>query len=330
MRGQNAGAHAPVETGGIHVKFGWIAAAALAAILCIGGTTTAHAGLPGPEGAPAPHCPTDPAMPAATPAAMLPTGGGPAYGTMQYPRGAPLDMKQIALTFDDGPDPKTTRRVLDILDRHCIKATFFMVGIYAQRHPEIVREVAARGHIIGTHSWSHPNNLRHLSPSAARRQIRRGFEALETALATAPEESRARLAPFFRFPGLNDSKALIGWLGQRNIATISCEFGADDWKRIGPAQIHSRALRNAGYAGRGILILHDTKPHTADMLSSLITTMRKQGYSFVQLVPATGARELAAASHDPLIGVVRRTGPRPPVTLKAAAKPLLEPASALR
>ena len=312
------------------MKPGWIAAAALAAILWTGGTTPAGAGLPEPAATPAPVCPTDPAMPAATPGAVLPVRGGPAYGTMQYPKGAPLDAKQIALTFDDGPDPKTTRRVLDILDHHCVKATFFMVGIYAQRHPEIVREVAARGHIIGTHSWSHPNNLRRLSPSAARRQIRRGFEAVETALATAPEDSRARLAPFFRFPGLNDSKALIDWLGQRNIATISCEFGADDWKRIGAAQIRSRALRNAGYAGRGILILHDTKPRTADMLSSFITTMRKQGYSFVQLVPAEDARELAAASPDPLIGVIRRAEPHPPVTLNAAAKPPLEPASALR
>ena len=64
------------------------------------------------------------------------------------------------------------------------------------------------------------------------RQIRQGFEAVEAALATAPEEDRERLAPFFRFPGLNDSSKLIRWLGERNIATFSCEFGADDFGAV--------------------------------------------------------------------------------------------------
>ncbi|MGA0619613.1 polysaccharide deacetylase family protein, partial [Ligilactobacillus salivarius] len=86
----------------------------------------------------------------------------PALGAMQYPQTAPLAARQVAFTFDDGPNPDTTPLILDILDRHCVKATFFIIGIYAERHPEIVRDIAARGHTIGTHTWSHPNNLRHL------------------------------------------------------------------------------------------------------------------------------------------------------------------------
>lgn len=270
------------------------------------------------------------ACPAETSAIAVPTKGGPAYGGIQYPHTAALRHKEVALTFDDGPNPETTPAILDILDRHCVKATFFMVGIYAQKHPEIVREVAARGHTIGTHTWSHPNNLRHFSLEGARRQIRQGFAAVEMALAAAPAEDRERLAPFFRFPGLNDSKPLIGWLGERNIATLSCEFGADDWKSIGAAQVRIRALRNIASVGRGILILHDTKPRTAEMLSSLIVALRADGYSFVQLVPEKGARELAAASLDPLIGAVRRVeipGDEPET---AALKPSLEPATALQ
>ena len=236
--------------------------------------------------------------------AEIATRGGPAYGTMQYHRMAPLKRKEVALTFDDGPDPHTTRRVLDILDANCIKATFFLVGYYAERHPEIVREIAARGHVIGTHTWSHPNNLRHLSLAAARSQIRRGFTAVEKALASAPPAERRQLAPFFRFPGLNDSKWLMAWLGQRNIATISCEFGADDWKRISASEVRRRAIRNINSVGRGVIILHDTKPHTAEALPGIIAGLRKQGYRFVQLVPAPGARQLATSVPDPLISPV--------------------------
>lgn len=301
------------------MKLGLIAVAIAAALSCTAGTALAATGA----------CPTDPAGPAETPVVFVPTEGGPAYGGMQYPRVVGLGPKQVALTFDDGPDPQTTRRVLDILDRHCVKATFFMVGIYAERHPEIVREVAARGHTIGAHTWSHPNNLRHFSLTQAQREIRRGFAAVEAALARAPEESRDRLAPFFRFPGLNDSKALIEWLGTRNVATFSCDFGADDWKSISSAQVRIRALRNIASVGRGMLILHDTKPRTADMLSDFIVAMRQQGYSFAQLAPQAGAGELAAAVRDPLIGPVRRAEVAPAL-IGTIIEPSLEPASALR
>ena len=241
-------------------------------------------------------CPTDPLAPAITPRIEIDTRGGPTIGSMQYANGGGLKHKEIALTFDDGPNPDVTPRILDILDKHCIKATFFMVGIYAKAHPELVREVAARGHMIGTHTWSHPNNLRRLTSATAKKQITRGFAAVETALASAPPASRAALAPFFRFPGLNDKKSLITWLGDHNIATISCSFGADDWKRINASQVYARGLREIEQQGRGILILHDTKSHTADMLSRFIVTLEKRGYHFVQIAPKTTSRTLADAT----------------------------------
>lgn len=278
-------------------------------------------------------CATDRSAPAQTPVVHVPTAGGPAYGAMQYPLTVTLAPKQVALTFDDGPDPATTLQILDTLDLHCVKATFFMVGIYAERHPEIVREVAARGHTIGSHTWSHPNNLRHLSLTAAKREIRRGFDAIETALASAPDEQRERLAPFFRFPGLNDSKALIAWLGERNIATLSCEFGSDDWRRISPWEVKRRSLRNIASVGQGILILHDTKPRTAAMLSGFIVELRAAGYELVQLVPEAGAHELAAAGPDPLLRPKPRAATDPmeqSASLDALTIPSLEPQGELR
>lgn len=272
---------------------------ALTAAFLLAGLSSGLCGVARAEGI---ACSTDPRAPAHTPTVELPTRGGAAYGTMQYAKGQMLGPKEIALTFDDGPDPKTTERVLDILDRHCIKATFFMVGWYAHARPDLVREVAARGHTIGTHTWFHPNNLRHLPGPEAKREISKGFAAVEAALASAPPASQARLAPFFRFPGLNDEKALRSWLGARNIATVSCDFGADDWLKISSAQVYKRALVNIDQIGRGILILHDTKPHTADMLSDLIVTLEKRGYRFVQLMPEKNGRTLAANAPDALIG----------------------------
>lgn len=238
-------------------------------------------------------CPTDPLAPAVTPKAFIDTSGGPTIGTMQYHNGGGLKHKEIALTFDDGPNPDVTPRILDILDKHCIKATFFLVGIYAKAHPDIVREIARRGHVIGTHTYTHPDNLRHLTQAAAKLQIKRGFEAAESALAGAPLAQRQALAPFFRFPGLNDNKALIAWLGKQDIATMSCSFGADDWKPISSNSIYKRGLSAIEAEGRGILILHDTKPRTADMLSRFIVTLEKRGYSFVQLAPKPKKPELA-------------------------------------
>jgi peptidoglycan/xylan/chitin deacetylase (PgdA/CDA1 family) len=271
--------------------------AALAACLLTPLAARAETAVP----AKAEACPTDPLAPAHTPTVALSTRGGATYGTMQYRSAAPLGPKEIALTFDDGPNPDVTPRVLDVLDRHCIKATFFMVGIYAQARPDLVREVAARGHYIGTHTWDHPNNLRRLPLPAAKLEITKGFAAARAALASAPPESQARLAPFFRFPGLNDKKALISWLGQRDIATISCDFGADDWLKISSREVYRRALVNIDEVGRGILILHDTREHTADMLSDLIVTLEKRGYRFVQIVPDRQTRTLAEAAPGSLL-----------------------------
>ncbi len=238
-----------------------------------------------------------PACPA-TPKVFIDTTGGPTIGTMQYANGAGLKHKEIALTFDDGPNPDVTPRILDILDKHCIKATFFLVGIYAQARPDLVREIARRGHIIGTHTWSHPDNLRHLSLKAAKSQITRGFAAAHNALENAPYEERQALAPFFRFPGLNDNKKLIAWLGAQDIAIMSCSFGADDWKPISANSIYRRGLSAIESEGRGILILHDTKSRTADMLSNFIVTLEKRGYRFVQLAPKPHQPTLAETTQN--------------------------------
>ena len=125
--------------------------------------------------------------------------GGPLYGDFSHRDKEPsfLGPKEVVLTFDDGPLPAVTRSILDTLDHFCTKATFFAVGRMAIAYPSTVREVLARGHTVGAHTWSHPLNLPRLKPEKAHDEIERGFAAV--ALAAGQP-----IAPFFRFTGLAD------------------------------------------------------------------------------------------------------------------------------
>ena len=241
-----------------------------------------------------PRCPTDPLAPARTPQVALQVaprapGAAAAYGGMQYRRTPGLGPKDIALTIDDGPNPQVTPLVLAILARHCLKTTYFLVGWYAHAYPDLVRQEAAAGHFIGAHTFNHPDNLRRLTVQQAEAEIAQGFEAAQQALASGTPAEKAQLAPFFRFPGLNDTKELSQWLAARRIAVVGADFGANDWMNISPEGIEHRAQVEAAQAHGGILILHDSHRRTAEALDDLITSFEQQGYRFVQLVPAPDA-----------------------------------------
>ena len=204
--------------------------------------------------------------------------GGPRYGTYQYPDTLALEPKEVVLTFDDGPNPKYTPKVLDALDRHCVKATFFEVGRWAETFPEVTKDIADRGHTIGSHSWSHPPNLGRLPLDKAKQEIERGFAVLKAA-------AGGRVAPFFRYPGLNDSPELNTYLAEAGIAVISCDIGTDDWMNVGAASIVKRTLARLEHKGKGILLFHDRKPATATALPLLLDELKARGYRVVHIVP---------------------------------------------
>ena len=263
-----------------------------------------------------PMCPTDPLAPLHTPRIQIEVeprtdGGAASYGGMQYRRTPGLGPKDIALTIDDGPNPQVTPLVLKILAKHCLKTTYFLVGWYAHAYPELVRQEADAGHFIGTHTFTHPDNMRRLSTAAAEDEIVKGFEAAEGALASGTPAEKAQLTPFFRFPGLNDTKELSQWLAVRKIAVVGADFGANDWMNISPAAVEHRALIEAAQTHGGILILHDSHMRTAVALDDLITTFEQDGYRFVQLVPTPGARaptDMARAG--PIFGSTASADPR--------------------
>src|SRR5260370_6067414 len=127
----------------------------------------------------------------------------PRIGTMQYAQTLPLEDHEVVLTFDDGPLPKYSNQILDILAAHCAKATFFLVGSQAHANPEGVRKVRDAGHTVATHTQNHPTGMDRLPLHRARQGIEQGIASVTAALAdgTAP-------APFLRSPGLRTNDGI--------------------------------------------------------------------------------------------------------------------------
>ena len=203
-------------------------------------------------------------------------------GTMQYAETLPLADHEIVLTFDDGPSPRYTDRVLAILAAECVKATFFMVGEMAQMFPAEAKKVRAEGHTVGTHSFSHPFTFNKMSEVKAGAEIDKGIDAVASALG-----GRDEVAPFFRVPGFLTSTTTEAALASRGLMTWSADITADDWKRISGAEVAKRAISGIEAEGRGILVLHDIHERTVEALPTILTELKLRGFKIVQIVPAT-------------------------------------------
>src|SRR6266481_2356149 len=150
----------------------------------------------------------------------------PRIGTMQYPETLPLRDHEVVLTFDDGPLPRNSNQVLDILASQCAKATFFEIGRMAQAYPEGIRKLVAAGHSVGTHTQNHPLTMNHMPMDRAKQEIDGGIASVKSALGT----DDAALAPFFRIPGLMRAEAVEDYLALQGIQVWSADFLADDWR----------------------------------------------------------------------------------------------------
>lgn len=212
----------------------------------------------------------------------LSTKGGFAIGLKSYPQTLDLADHEVVLTFDDGPSPKTTPKVLAALAQECVKATFFLIGRNAEANPALVRRELAEGHTIGHHTFSHPI-LRLMRDATARADIDKGFAADDKA-AYGKAEAQPKV-PFFRFPGFADTPALVAWLKSRDIAVFGTDFWASDWLNMTPGEERKLVLERLEKAGRGILLLHDTKASTAAMLPGLLHDLKTRGFKIVDIVP---------------------------------------------
>jgi peptidoglycan/xylan/chitin deacetylase (PgdA/CDA1 family) len=206
----------------------------------------------------------------------------PRVGLKQFPQTLPLWDHEVVLTFDDGPWPATTPKVLAALARECVRATFFLIGKPASEHPELARRIAAEGHTIGHHTWSHFSLMR-IPPAETTEQIDRGISAVETALhgvaTTVPS------TPFFRFPGFESTPATLDLLQSRGIVVFGADLWASDWNAMTPGHELKLIIDRLKIARKGIILFHDPKARTAAMLPAFLRYLRDNGYRIVHVVP---------------------------------------------
>jgi peptidoglycan/xylan/chitin deacetylase (PgdA/CDA1 family) len=193
-------------------------------------------------------------------------------GLVQYPQTLPLRDHEIVLSFDDGPSPVTTEKVLDALAAECVKATFFVVGEHAKERPDLVRRAFREGHTIGTHSQTHPD-LSRLSFPEATQEINGGIRSVQAALGP-----HMTAAPFFRAPYLQTTSELEQFMFRRDIMLWSIDVDPEDWRPQPPEDVVKHVLTLLDAKRSGIVLLHDVQPHTAAAIPMLLRELNARGY----------------------------------------------------
>ena len=190
------------------------------------------------------------------------------------------DAKTVGLTFDDGPNPAVTPQLLDLLDAHSVRGTFFLIGMHVRKHPELAQEIAARGHVIGNHTDTHPA-LPFLSAGRIAKELARCNEAIVGAVGKRPRWMRPPYG--FRSPFLNREVREIGGDG-----VVMWSRLAADWKPQSAAKVTERLQR---VRGGDIVLLHDgdhretggDRLHTVEALRHWIPRWKDMGLRMVTL-----------------------------------------------
>jgi len=255
----------------------------------------AAAPAPAPAAAPAPTRP-----PCNNPNALgigrtveIDTTGGPGFGFEHFKELDFLRDKEVVLTFDDGPWPVNTPAVLKTLAEECTTGIFFPIGKHATYYPEILRQVMAAGHSIGSHTWSHAALVnKKLTEQQRKDEIEKGFSAVKWALGgKAP-------APFFRFPALQHPPEMVTYLGARNIGIFSCDLDSFDFKASKAQTIIDTVMRKVEKNGKGIILMHDFQKHTAEALPELLKKLKAGGYKVVAMRAKTPVQTIAQYDED--------------------------------
>jgi peptidoglycan/xylan/chitin deacetylase (PgdA/CDA1 family) len=228
---------------------------------------------------------------------QIDTTGGPGFGFEHFKQLDFLRDKEVVLTFDDGPWPVNTPSVLKTLAEECTKAIFFPIGKHATYYPEILKHVAAEGHTIGAHTWSHANlNNKKLTEAQQKEEIEKGFSAVKWALGTAP-------SPLFRFPALQHPPAMVTYLGERNISIWSCDLDSFDFKASKAEKIIETVMSKLDKNGKGIVLMHDFQKHTAEALPELMKRLKAGGYKVVQVKAKAPMQTIAQYDEEVVKGL---------------------------
>ena len=200
----------------------------------------------------------------------------------------------LALTYDDGPNDPYTWRMMEVLERHDVKATFFLLGSFVQQKPDIARALVAAGHAIGSHTWDHPN-LIFASSAETRRQLQRTRQAIIDATGVDPRIFRPP------FGGRRPSSLRIA--RQLGLQPVMWSVTCYDWKAKSADEIVAHADRQI--RGGDVILLHDGEYHrigvdrsrTVEATDRILARYRAEGYDFAtipemmdqQQAPASGA-----------------------------------------
>jgi peptidoglycan-N-acetylglucosamine deacetylase len=221
-------------------------------------------------------CASDPSRLGLSRVVEIDTAGGPQFGGEKGHVHDFLKAGEVVLTFDDGPMRHYTRTVLKALAEHCTKATFFMVGRMAASDPAMVKEVANAGHTVATHTWSH-KNLGANNLVKGRQDFEMGLSAVNRALG-------ASVSPFFRFPYLGDNRQVGDYLKERNVASWWVDIDSKDYFSRDPNGMQRRVLAALAAKGKGIILMHDIQPATANGLKGLLDQLHAKGFKVVHIV----------------------------------------------
>ncbi len=248
-----------------------------------------------PQGAPAtpaaapalpPAAPVKP-MVCANPNAMgiartveIDTTGGPGFGSQHFKSYDFLRDHEVVLTFDDGPWLGHTPAVLKALADQCLRATFFPIGKHSTYYPDILKQVVAAGHTVGSHTWSHADLqalVKKSGPDAAKDEIEKGASAVHLM-------SGAQITPFFRFPDLRHPPEMVTYLGERNVAIFSTDIDSWDFKIKKPDELVKSLMVKLTKAGKGIILMHDFQKVTSIALPQILGQLQKNGFKVVHMV----------------------------------------------
>ncbi|MGE0565556.1 MAG: polysaccharide deacetylase family protein [Pseudolabrys sp.] len=207
----------------------------------------------------------------------------PRVGRRHFPDTLPLRAREVVLTFDDGPWPGTTPKVLDALKRECVRASFFLLGQHAEQFPALARRILAEGHTVAHHTYSH-QILSRLPIAIAEAEINRGIE--EDDYAVYGQRRSEPATPFFRFPGFASTPTLLDQMQRRGIVVFGADAWASDWNQMYPADQTKLIIGRIEKLGSGIILFHDTKMQTASMMPEFLRELKRRGFRVVHIVPA--------------------------------------------
>ena len=222
-----------------------------------------------------------------------------------------LRHKEVILTFDDGPVPGKTTRILDALRDECARATFFMSGRMAKAYPSIAQRVRREGHTVAGHTWDHANLAKSTTASASA-NIDKGNAAIRAATGVG-------FVPFFRYPYLAKTPRTDQILARKGLIAFGANIDSKDYFKVSSTEVQRRTMARLRKQGRGIILMHDIHGRTASMLPRLLDQLKAEGFKIVHMVPG---RDAPATEAPVFAAATKRDRERPvAVTSYAAEKP---------